>query len=93
MAVPLLARGRAPRHPVCSPRPSRRAYDDGRAEIAAALVGQAMVAYENARLFAQVQQLATIDALTGMANRRHFFDLADRRAGPGRRHGRRPWPP
>ena len=53
-------------------------YDGGIAEIASALVGQGMVAYENARLFAQVRQLATIDGLTGVANRRHFFELAGR---------------
>jgi diguanylate cyclase (GGDEF)-like protein len=61
------------------------AFDDGRADLASALVGQAMVAYENARLFAQVQQLATIDDLTGIANRRHFFDLAARELDRARR--------
>jgi diguanylate cyclase (GGDEF)-like protein len=35
-----------------------------------------MVAYENARLYTQVRELATIDGLTNVANRRHFFELA-----------------
>ena len=63
------------------------AYDDGRADLATALVGQAMVAYENARLFAQVQHLATTDDLTGVANRRHFFDLAAHELARARRDG------
>jgi diguanylate cyclase (GGDEF)-like protein len=46
-----------------------------------------MVAYENARLFAQVQQLATTDDLTGVANRRHFFDLAAAELSRARRDG------
>jgi diguanylate cyclase (GGDEF)-like protein len=54
------------------------AFADGQADLAAALVRQAEVAYENARLFTQVQHLATVDDLTGIANRRHFFVLAAR---------------
>jgi diguanylate cyclase (GGDEF)-like protein len=46
-----------------------------------------MIAFENARLFAQVQQLATTDDLTGIANRRHFFDLAGRELARARRDG------
>nr|WP_275941372.1 diguanylate cyclase [Planosporangium flavigriseum] len=54
------------------------AYGDADIGIATALVSQGMVAYENARLFTQVHELATVDSLTGIANRRHFFDLAGR---------------
>jgi eukaryotic-like serine/threonine-protein kinase len=54
------------------------AYDEGRAEIVTALVGQAMVAYDNARLFAQVRAMATTDELTGIANRWYFFEAAAR---------------
>lgn len=39
---------------------------------------QATIAIQNARLFAEVQQLATLDPLTGLYNRRHFFALAER---------------
>jgi diguanylate cyclase (GGDEF)-like protein len=62
-------------------------YDDGRADMATTLAGHAMIAYENARLFAQVQHLATTDDLTGIANRRHFFDLAARELAAARRDG------
>ncbi|GAA4607716.1 diguanylate cyclase (GGDEF)-like protein [Actinoplanes octamycinicus] len=54
-------------------------FDDSHVSILAALAGQGMVAYENARLFTQVQRLATTDALTGLHNRRYFFDVANER--------------
>ncbi|MEU4622658.1 diguanylate cyclase [Actinoplanes sp. NPDC023801] len=65
------------------------ATEPGEAEVIAALAGQAMAAYDNALLFAEVHRLATVDALTGVANRRHFFDEARRMLardrGPGGR--------
>ncbi|MFI5954655.1 diguanylate cyclase [Cryptosporangium sp. NPDC051539] len=67
-------------------------YDDGAAEIAGALVAQGMVAYENARLFTEVQRLATIDGLTGVANRRHFFELATQDVRVSRRDSAASWP-
>ena len=51
-------------------------WGDADRGIAEALAGQAMVAYDNARLFSRVNELATTDSLTGVANRRHFFALA-----------------
>jgi eukaryotic-like serine/threonine-protein kinase len=64
------------------------AYEDAHAKIGAALAAQGMVAYENARLFSQVQQLATTDGLTGIANRRHFWELAEHQVAVARRHNR-----
>jgi diguanylate cyclase (GGDEF)-like protein len=72
LVVPLVARGASLGVLlISSPRPD--AYGDADVEIVAALAGQAMTAYDNARLFAQVHELATVDSLTGIANRRHFF--------------------
>ncbi|HEY0000840.1 MAG TPA: GGDEF domain-containing protein, partial [Actinoplanes sp.] len=56
-------------------------------EITAALAGQAMAAHDNARLFAQVNEHARTDALTGIANRRHFFDAARGAIEAARRDG------
>ncbi|MFN8078646.1 MAG: GGDEF domain-containing protein [Kineosporiaceae bacterium] len=50
----------------------------GQVDVAAALVAQAMTAHDRAELFAQVQALAVADELTGIANRRHFFEVAQR---------------
>ncbi|MEN3309080.1 MAG: hypothetical protein V7603_5282, partial [Micromonosporaceae bacterium] len=63
------------------------AYRDTDVEIAAALAGQGMLAYHNARLFAQVRLLASTDALTGLANRRRFVELADHEVALTRRRG------
>jgi diguanylate cyclase (GGDEF)-like protein len=41
-----------------------------------AFADQASVAIENARLFQQAHHLSVTDGLTGLNNRRHFFDLA-----------------
>jgi diguanylate cyclase (GGDEF)-like protein len=53
------------------------AYGPTEVQIAAALAGGGMVAYDNAQLFVRVQLLATTDSLTGIDNRRHFFTLAE----------------
>jgi diguanylate cyclase (GGDEF)-like protein len=85
LTVPLEARdGRLGVLVLAAARPD--GFGDADLGLAAALVGQALVAYENARLFSRVQELATTDSLTGIANRRHFFD----RAAPLLRAARRP---
>ena len=57
-------------------------------EVAAALVAHGMTAYDNASLFAKVQELAVVDELTGIANRRRFFELAERDLGEANRDNR-----
>ncbi|MFB9319248.1 diguanylate cyclase [Cryptosporangium minutisporangium] len=52
------------------------AYRESHLGLAAALTHHGMVAYQNAVLFQQVTELATIDGLTGVANRRHFYEQA-----------------
>jgi diguanylate cyclase (GGDEF)-like protein len=61
------------------------AYGENHREIAAALARQGMTAYENALLFAKVERLAVTDGLTGLYNRRHFFQLAARELSLARR--------
>ncbi len=69
---------------------SRRddAMQEAQVEVAAALAEQGMTAYENARLFSQVRQLATIDGLTGLYNRNHFFGEATKQFRVAQRYGR-----
>jgi diguanylate cyclase (GGDEF)-like protein len=54
-------------------------YDDGQLRVATALAEQGMVAYDNALLYCQVQLLASTDPLTGLHNRRTFFELSAER--------------
>nr|WP_240948391.1 diguanylate cyclase [Planosporangium mesophilum] len=86
LAVPLMARDEHLGVLVLgSDRPD--AYREADVGIVAALAGQGMVAYENARLFSQVHHLATVDGLTGVANRRHFFEVAEREVAESQRGG------
>jgi eukaryotic-like serine/threonine-protein kinase len=61
---------------------------DAQVEVAAALAAQGMTAYENARLFSQVRRMATIDMLTGLFTRNHFFSEADKQFRIARRYQR-----
>ena len=64
------------------------AYTDNEAQIAYTFAGQAGIAIENARLFGEVQRLATTDELTGILNRRQFFEIAEREFARARRYER-----
>ncbi|MDR2390120.1 MAG: diguanylate cyclase [Planctomycetota bacterium] len=50
------------------------------------LAGQAGIAIQNARLFAKINAMAITDGLTGLNNRRHFFDLVEREFTKYRRY-------
>ena len=63
---------------LCLEASPARTFDERSAAVVFTLASQAGVAVENARLFAEVQRLATTDALTGLFNRRHFFATAER---------------
>ncbi len=51
-------------------------FTQDHARLAAAYADQVAIALENARLFAQTQELAITDPLTGLYNRRFFFSQA-----------------
>jgi len=52
------------------------AYTDEHVHRLSAFAGQTALAVQNARLFQVVQQMAIMDSLTGIYNRRHFFTCA-----------------
>lgn len=54
------------------------AFSARHAQLAASIAGPMAVALENTRLFEATQRLAITDSLTGLYNRRHFFELARR---------------
>lgn len=52
-------------------------FDSLERELLHTFAGYAGLGLENARLFADVERLATTDELTGLSNRRHFFARAE----------------
>lgn len=64
------------------------AYSASDLDTLESLAVTAAIAMQNAHLFAQVQELATLDPLTGVSNRRHFFELARRELERAARYGR-----
>lgn len=62
------------------------AYTTEDEHILELLASQAAIAIENARLFSDIQELATHDPLTYVYNRRHFFKLANREVERAKRY-------
>jgi len=86
MGVPLFARGAITGLLTIDSR-TIGAYSPADANLAQAFANQAAIAIENARLFEKVQHLAITDPLTGLYNRRHFFEMARREFYRARRYG------
>ncbi|MEU8659471.1 diguanylate cyclase, partial [Actinoplanes philippinensis] len=84
LVVPLIGRA----GPVATVLVGGAGLDDTSRQVAAALSTQGMAAYENARLFSRVQELATTDELTGQHNRRHFYAIAGALVQAAARNGR-----
>jgi len=76
MAVLMAAHGR---NIGCITLESRQkdAFSTSEVRIVQALVNEAAISFENARLFQEVKKLSTIDPLTGLYNRRHFNASAE----------------
>jgi diguanylate cyclase (GGDEF)-like protein len=55
---------------------TENAYDQDHIRLAAAFADQAAITIENVRLFQETKRLATTDGLTGVNNRRYFFEIA-----------------
>jgi diguanylate cyclase (GGDEF)-like protein len=62
------------------------AYTSDDQDLLEMLGAHAAIAVENARLFAEVQKLASHDSLTGMYNRHHFYLLARKEVDQARRY-------
>ena len=63
-------------------------FSDQEIDIVRAFLTQSLVALDNARLFAELQNTATTDTLTQVNNRRYFFELAELEFNRSRRYGR-----
>ncbi|OHV47337.1 diguanylate cyclase [Pseudofrankia sp. BMG5.36] len=53
-------------------------YGDTRIQTARTVIDQSMIAYRNAQLIEELRHHAATDPLTGLANRRQFFEQAER---------------
>ena len=84
LALPLIQRGQVI-GVVCIE--SLKPYSEPEARLAFSLTQPAAMAVENARLFEEVQRLATLDGLTNTYNRRHFMELARMAFDSARRFG------
>ena len=63
-------------------------YRPRHAELLSVFAGEAALALQNARLFSEIQQLAMVDDLTGVYNRRHLFELGEREFNRAQRYTR-----
>lgn len=87
MAAPLVVRGRMlGAISIMDTRPDHH-FTPTDLNLLILFAQQAAVAVDNASLFDNVQRLATLDSLTGLFNRRHFFDLARREYERAVRYG------
>ncbi len=69
-----------------SSQPDRFTQDHAR--LASAFAAQVAIALENARLYEETRHLSITDSLTGIFNRRHFINLAQREFQRSRRYQR-----
>lgn len=67
---------------------TNRPFKDRERFLAEMVARQAGIAIQNARRFEDAQRLATRDSLTGLYNRRYFFELANREFERSRRYSR-----
>jgi diguanylate cyclase (GGDEF)-like protein len=75
LGVPLHLRGRAIGFLTVTSNEDE-AYTEAEATLVQAFANEVTIALENARLFKELQNLATTDSLTEIWNRRHFIHLA-----------------
>ncbi len=71
LAVPMSAHGRNIGYLTLESR-QKDAFNASSIRLVQALVNDAAIAFENARLYQEVEKLSTVDSLTGLNNRRHF---------------------
>jgi diguanylate cyclase (GGDEF)-like protein len=70
-------------------RSPNRSFDEQAATQLEELAAQAAPAIENARRFREARQLADLDALTGLHNRRYFHETLAREVARAHRYSRR----
>jgi diguanylate cyclase (GGDEF)-like protein len=88
LAVPLTSDGAALGYLTAYSRSSTTAFDETSAAELEELALRAGPAIDNARRFRQARQLADLDALTGLHNRRYFHETLAREVARAQRYSR-----
>ncbi len=86
MGVPIASRGNVIGSLYLTEKEGGQLFTEDDENLVGGLAADAAIAIENARLFSEVQRLAVTDSLTGLHNRRHFFELAEREFDRARRY-------
>lgn len=87
MSIPLLARGSLKGVLNVSRLNERKRFTDGELELAEVFADLAALALDNAESVAALDELARVDELTGLPNRRYFREELQRQVGAARRSG------
>jgi diguanylate cyclase (GGDEF)-like protein len=89
LAVPLLSEGEQLGHLTAYSRSGRAAFGESTAAELEDLARRAGPAIDHARRFREARQLADLDALTGLHNRRYFHETLQREVARAQRYNRR----
>ena len=90
LAVPLLSDGEQLGYLTAYSRSGSAAFGESSAAELEDLALRAGPAIDNARRFREARQLADLDALTGLHNRRYFHETLQREVARAQRYSRRP---
>lgn len=88
LGVPVAARGKVIGGLYLTDKANDQPFTQEDEDLVGRLAADAAITIENARLFENVQRMATTDSLTGLHNRHHFFQLAEHEFQRARRYGR-----
>jgi diguanylate cyclase (GGDEF)-like protein len=88
LGVPLRRPGRELLGVLTAYRPDPHGFTLGDLDLGQAVAHQVAAALENAQLYQRTKELSTRDDLTGLFNRRHFFDQLEKEVQRARRYRR-----
>lgn len=88
ICVPLKIKGREVIGVLNAQKPEPHGFSVGDLDLFQAVANQVAAALENAQLYQRTKELSTRDDLTGLFNRRHFFDNLEKEVQRARRYRR-----
>ncbi len=88
ICVPLRLAGPTVLGVLTAQRPAPQGFTLGELDLLQAVANQVAAALENAQLYQRTKELSTRDDLTGLFNRRHFFDSLEQEVQRARRYRR-----